>query len=48
MSGGPVTLGAEQWMDIPAAAIVGTPAVDMNGTWKIAILQGDPMTAGRS
>lgn len=48
MSGGPVALGSEQWMDIPAAAIVGTPAVPMNGTWKIAILQGDPMTAGRS
>lgn len=48
MSGGPVTLGSEQWMDMPASAIVGTPAVPMNGTWKIAILQGDPMTAGRS
>jgi hypothetical protein len=47
-SGGPVTLGSEQWMDIPAAAIVGTPAVEMGGTWKIAILQGDPMTAGHS
>lgn len=47
-SSGPVTLGSEQWMDVPAAAMVGTPAVEMNGTWKIAILQGDPMTAGRS
>lgn len=47
-SAGPITLGSEQWVDIPGAAIVGTPAVPMNGTWKIAILQGDPMTAGRS
>jgi len=44
---GPVALGSEQWMDVPAAALVGTPAVAMNGTWKIAILQGDPMAAGR-
>jgi hypothetical protein len=41
-------LGDEQWMDLPAAAIVGTPSVPMGGTLKIAILQGDPMTAGRS
>jgi len=40
--------GSEQWMDIPAAALVGTPSVEMGGTLKIAILQGDPMTAGRS
>lgn len=40
--------GSEQWMDIPAAALVGTPTVEMGGTLKIAILQGDPMTAGRS
>lgn len=40
--------GSEQWMDIPAAALVGTPSVDMGGTLKVAILQGDPMTAGRS
>jgi len=39
--------GSEQWMDIPAAALVGTPAVEMGGTLKIAILQGDPMTPGR-
>ena len=47
-SGGPVMPGSEQWMDIPAAALVGTPSVEMGGTLKIAILQGDPMTAGRS
>ena len=40
--------GSEQWMDIPAAALVGTPWVEMGGTVKIAVLQGDPMTAGRS
>ena len=45
---GPVMPGSEQWMDIPAAALVGTPAVEMGGTLKIAILQGDPMTPGRS
>ena len=40
--------GTENWMDLPAAALVGTPSVAMGGTLKIAILQGDPMTAGRS
>jgi quercetin dioxygenase-like cupin family protein len=40
--------GSEQWMDLPAAALVGTPSVETGGTIKIAILQGDPMTAGRS
>lgn len=40
--------GSEQWMDVPAAALVGTPSVEMGGTLKVAILQGDPMTAGRS
>jgi len=40
--------GSEKWMDLPAAALVGTPSVEMGGTVKIAILQGDPMTAGRS
>jgi hypothetical protein len=45
--GGVVMPGAEQWMDVPAAALVGTPSVEMGGTVKIAILQGDPMTAGR-
>lgn len=45
---GPVMPGSEQWMDVPAAALVGTPSVDAGGTLKIAILQGDPMTPGRS
>jgi hypothetical protein len=40
--------GSEQWMEVPTAALVGTPSVEMGGTVKIAILQGDPMTAGHS
>ena len=40
--------GSEQWVDIPAAALVGTPSVEMGGTVKMAVLQGDPTTAGRS
>jgi quercetin dioxygenase-like cupin family protein len=35
-------------MDIPAPAMVGTPSVPVGGTLKVAILQGDPMTTGRS
>ena len=45
---GLVMPGSEAWMDIPAAALVGTPSVEMGGTVKIAVLQGDPMTAGHS
>ena len=40
--------GSEQWGDIPAAAMVGTPSVDMGGTLKVAVIQGDPMAAGRT
>jgi hypothetical protein len=40
--------GSEQWGDIPAAATVGTPSVEMGGTLKVAIIQGDPMAAGRT
>jgi quercetin dioxygenase-like cupin family protein len=40
--------GAEQWMDIPAPAIAGTPSVPIGGTLKVAILEGDPMTPGKS
>lgn len=47
-NGGPVMSGSEQWTDLPPAALVGTPSVEMGGTLKIAILQGDPMTPGRS
>ena len=44
----PVMPGSEQWTDVPAAALVGTPAVEMGGTIKLAVLQGDPMTPGHS
>jgi hypothetical protein len=40
--------GAEKWGDVPAAALVGTPSVELGGTLRIAVIQGDPMTAGRS
>src|SRR6202041_1556029 len=40
--------GSEKWGDVPAAAMVGTPSVEMGGTVRVAVLQGDPMTAGRS
>jgi len=49
-SGGPMIVepGSEKWGDIPAAAMVGTPSVEMGGTARVAIIQGDPMTAGRT
>ncbi|MGH9702046.1 MAG: hypothetical protein ACRD4K_01625 [Candidatus Acidiferrales bacterium] len=31
-SGGGTMPGTEQWMDIPAPAMVGTPAVEVGGT----------------
>ncbi len=40
--------GSEKWGDIPPAAMVGTPSVQVGGTLRVAIIQGDPMTAGRS
>jgi hypothetical protein len=40
--------GSEKWGDIPAVAMVGTPSVEVGGTLRVAILQGDPMTAGRT
>jgi hypothetical protein len=40
--------GSEKWGDIPAAAMVGTPSVEMGGTARVAIIQGDPMTPGRT
>ena len=43
-----VESGSEKWGDVPAAALVGTPAVEMGGTLRLAVLQGDPMTPGRS
>jgi len=40
--------GSEKWGDVPAAALAGTPSVEMGGTLRVAVIQGDPMTAGRS
>jgi len=40
--------GSEKWGDIPAAAMVGTPSVGVGGTLRVAIIQGDPMTAGHT
>jgi hypothetical protein len=40
--------GSEKWGDVPAAALVGTPSVDLGGTLRLAVVQGDPMTAGRT
>lgn len=43
-----VEAGSEKWADVPAAALVGTPSVELGGTLRLAVIQGDPMTAGRS
>lgn len=43
-----VEAGSEKWVDVPAAALVGTPSVELGGTLRLAVIQGDPMTAGRS
>ena len=40
--------GTEKWGEVPAAALVGTPSVEMGGTLQLAVIQGDPMTEGRS
>jgi hypothetical protein len=40
--------GSEKWGDIPAGAMVGTPSVEVGGTLRVAVLQGDPMTAGHA
>jgi hypothetical protein len=39
--------GTEKWGDIPAAALVGTPSVEMGGKLQLAVVQGDPMQAGK-
>jgi hypothetical protein len=41
-----VPSGSEKWGDIPAAAMVGTPSVDMGGKLRLAVVQGNPMQAG--
>jgi hypothetical protein len=38
--------GAEKWGDLPAAALVGTPSVEMGGKIQLAVVQGNPMVAG--
>ena len=40
--------GSEKWGEVPAAALVGTPSVDMGGTLRLAVIQGDPTKAGRT
>lgn len=42
-----VAPGSEKWMDIPAAAMVGTPSVDPGGKLQVAMVQGNPMQAGQ-
>src|SRR4051812_34666592 len=42
-----VSSGSEKWGDLPASAIVGTPSVDMGGTIKMAVIEGDPSQAGK-
>jgi len=41
-----VESGSEKWGDIPAGVLVGTPSVEIGGTLRVAVLQGDPMKAG--
>ena len=41
-----VPAGSEKWGDLPAAAMVGTPSVDMGGKIQLAVVQGNPMAAG--
>ena len=40
--------GSEQWGDIPDGVLVGKPSVDVGGTLKVAILQGDPSKPTRT
>jgi len=49
-SSGPMIVepGSEKWGDVPAAAMVGTPSVAIGGTLRVAVIQGDPMTAGHT
>jgi hypothetical protein len=41
-----VASGSEKWGDVPAAAMVGTPSVEMGGKIQLAVVQGNPMQAG--
>jgi hypothetical protein len=40
--------GSEKWGEVPAAALVGTPSVEMGGTLRLAVIQGDPTKPGRT
>ncbi len=40
-------LGSEKWADIPAAVMVGTPALPLEGKLQMAVVQGNPALAGR-
>jgi hypothetical protein len=40
--------GSEKWGDVPAAALVGTPSVELGGTLRLAVIQGDPTKPGRT
>jgi hypothetical protein len=40
--------GSEKWGEVPTAALVGTPSVEMGGTLRLAVIQGDPTKAGRT
>ena len=40
--------GSEKWGEVPAAALIGTPSVEMGGTLRLAVIQGDPTKAGRT
>jgi hypothetical protein len=40
--------GSEKWGEVPAATLVGTPSVEMGGTLRVAVIQGDPTKAGRT
>ncbi|MBZ5643137.1 MAG: cupin domain-containing protein [Acidobacteriia bacterium] len=42
-----VAMGSEKWGDIPAAALVGTPSVEMGGKLQLAVVQGNPMAPGQ-
>ncbi len=39
--------GSEKWGDVPSSAMVGTPSVDLGGTLRLAVIQGNPTLAGR-
>jgi hypothetical protein len=41
-----IPAGNEVWGDIPAAAMVGNPSVDVGGKLQLAVVQGNPMKAG--